>query len=40
MNMFGKITLPSDFSDNMVLQQNSKVASVDGPHLMKKQTGS
>jgi sialate O-acetylesterase len=26
MNMFGKITLPSVFSDNMVLQQNSKVA--------------
>jgi len=26
MNMFGKITLPSVFSDNMVLQQNSKIA--------------
>jgi len=26
MNMFGKITFPSVFSDNMVLQQNSKVA--------------
>jgi len=26
MNMFGKIILPSVFSDNMVLQQNSKVA--------------
>lgn len=26
INLYGKITLPSIFADNMVLQQNSEVA--------------